>query len=112
MKKRLGKTETAAVAVLLFFCAAMAFFTVIRGQLDFRLEDTARSLETSRGRERKQQAEYDEAAEALPRTREELETVRPLAQEASENVSRLKEERKQLREEKKRLEAGAGGTEE
>jgi len=108
-RKGPGLTGAIAIAALLLFCAAMAVFTVMRGELDFQLDDTARSLETSRGRERKQQAEYDEAAAAIPQVREELEEVRPLAQEAKENVKKLKEERKRLREENAKSTAAEGG---
>ncbi len=95
-------------AVMLLFSLTTAAWTVVRKDLDFRLEDTRMSLETSRGRERKQQMEYDQVAEALPRTRAELAEVQPRADAAAEKVKALKEKRKALREEKKRLEAEAG----
>ncbi len=95
------------VAVMLMFSLLMAAAVVIRGHLDFRLEDTARSLETSRGRERKQQQEYDEVVAQLPLTRAELAEAQPMADEAAEEVKRLKEERKQLRAEKAALEEAA-----
>ena len=94
-------------AVMLLFSLTTAAWAVMRKELDFRLEDTRMSLDTSRGRERKQQYEYDEAAEALPRTRTELAEVQPEADAAAERVKALKDRRKALREEKKRLEAEA-----
>ena len=95
------------IAVMLLFSAVMAVFVPLRSGLNFSLEDTARSLETSRGRERKQQAEYDEVTAELPRVREELRETQPRAEAAAEEVKRLKEVRKQLRAEKKALEAAA-----
>ena len=71
----------------------------------FQLDDTALSLETSQGRERKQQYEYDEVTAALPETRAELAEVQPLADEAAAKVAELKARRKELRAEKKELEA-------
>ena len=70
----------------------------------FRLEDVQKSLETSLGRERKQQLEYDETVAAIPLTEEELARVAPLAEAAQKEVRELKKERKQLRKEKKELE--------
>ena len=63
------------------------------------------SLETSQGRERKQQHEYDETVAAIPETEAELEQILPLCEEAKEEVKALKEERKTLRKEKKELES-------
>ena len=71
------------------------------------LEDVQKSLETSQGRERKQQHEYDETVAAIPETEAELERIRPLAEAAKDEVKALKDERKKLRQEKKELEAGS-----
>ena len=73
-------------------------------QRRFQLEDTQKSLETSLGRERKQQSEYDETVAALPEVEAELERVLPLTEAAKEEVKSLKKERKALRKEKKELE--------
>ena len=73
----------------------------------FRLEDVQKSLETSMGRERKQQYEYDETVKALPEAEAELERLIPLAAAAEEEVQSLKKERKMLRNEKKELENAA-----
>ena len=107
------------VLVMLIFVFFMGAYPILRSGLDFTLEDTARSLETSRGRERKQQHEYDEVVAELPLVRAELEETAPKAEAAQETVKQLKEERKKLRERKKELtekaksaenEAGAAGT--
>lgn len=82
------------------------------GMRRFKLEDVQKSLETSQGRERKQQHEYDETVAAIPETEAELERILPLSEAAREEVRQLKKERKQLRQEKKELEgsdsSGAG----
>lgn len=92
------------VAVMLCFALFMAAEVLTRSRLDFQLDDLARSLETSKGRERKQQYEYDQVTEELPRTRAELAEAEPRAEAAKQTVAELKEERKRLRNEKKELE--------
>ena len=105
MKRKMSAGGRAFVAVMLGFSLFLAAHVILRAQVDFTLEDTARSLETSQGRERKQQYEYDQVVEELPKTRAELEEIAPKAAEAAETVKQLKEERKRLRAEKKALEA-------
>ena len=73
----------------------------------FVLNDVQKQLETSRGRERKQQYEYDETVAAIPETEAELAQLMPLAEAAEEKVKELKTERKNLRNEKKELESAA-----
>ena len=94
-------------AVMLFFSLFLCMWTVVRADLDFRLEDTEISLETSRGRERKQTLEYEQVQKELPAVRAELEEMQPLADASAERVRALKETRKTLREEKKTLEETA-----
>lgn len=65
----------------------------------FQLEDTRLSLETSQGRERRQQNEYDQTVAAIPVTESELQRVTPLAEAAKEEVKALKKERRSLRNE-------------
>ena len=91
--------------MLLVFCLFLVWFIPTRAELDFSMADTGLSLETSYGRERKQQFEYDEVTAALPLTRTELEETQPLADAAADTVAQLKEERKQLRREKEELAA-------
>lgn len=95
------------VLVMLLFSVAMLAYVPLRARLDFQLDDVARSLDTSRGRERKQQYEYDEVTAQLPLTQAELDEVGPQAEKAAETVRQLKDERKKLREEKKTLEEAA-----
>ncbi len=89
--------------LLLLFCLFLVWFVPARADLDFRLADISLSLETSYGRERKQQYEYDEVTAELPVVRAELEETQPLADAAAETVDQLKEERRRLRKEKEEL---------
>lgn len=104
----MGKNDKRLISlftvVMLLFCAFMVWYVPKRADMDFQLTDVARSLETSRGRERKQQAEYDQVVEDLPKVQEEWEQTQPLADAASAEVDALKAERKRLREEKQALE--------
>ena len=93
------------VLVMLAFSVLLAAWVPLRAALDFSIADTSLSLETSRGRERKQQMEYDQVLEALPAVREELAEIQPRAEAAAEQVRLLKEERKALRARKKQKEA-------
>ena len=95
------------LGVMVFFCLFLTAFVLLRANLTFQLADLSLSLETSRGRERKQQVEYDQVQAKLPLTRAELEETQPLADAAVETVRQLKEERKGLRAEKKELETAA-----
>ena len=72
----------------------------------FILQDTQKSIETSQGRERKQQYEYEETVAAIPGVQAELDRINPLNDSVTQEVKVLKEERKRLRQEKKELEAG------
>ena len=75
------------------------------GERRFLLQDVQKSLETSIGRERKQQHEYDETVAALSEVQKDLDRILPLAEAAKAEVKALKEERNGLREEKKQFEA-------
>ena len=73
----------------------------------FQLEDMLKSLETSQGRERKQQHEYEETASLIPETDAELERIIPQSEAAEAEVRKLKQERKMLRKEKEEMEVAA-----
>ena len=89
----------------LFACVLfLIWYIPSRAQRDFQLKDLALSVETSRGRERKQQAEYDEVTAELPQVRAALAKTQPEADAALAAANELKAERKKLREEKKKLE--------
>ena len=93
------------VAVMLLVCAWLAFFAVDQARLKAQIADLTLSLETSRGREARQNHEYDEAITALPLAREELAKMEPLAQVAKERETELRQQRKDIRAENAALEA-------
>jgi peptidoglycan hydrolase CwlO-like protein len=78
--------------------------------LSFQLEDVRKSLETSQGRERKQQYEYDKVVSEIPEIQAELDLIKPQTEAAEQEFSELKAERKKLRSEKKELEKQLGET--
>ncbi len=91
--------------VMLSVCVVVAYCTVEDVSLRYQVEDLTRSVDTSHQREKKQQYEYDQVVEKLPKTQAELDTVLPEAEAAQATVTDLKAQRKTLREEKKTLEA-------
>lgn len=102
------KSNSLAVlfAVIMLMCVLfIAWYLPAVSQRRFQLNDIQKSLETSQGRERKQQSEYDETVASIPAVEAELERVLPLAESAKEEVKSLKKERKTLRAEKKELES-------
>ena len=90
--------------VMMFCVLFLIWYLPAVAQLRFDLADTQKSLETSLGRERKQQYEYDETVAAIPVTVAELERLAPLVESAQKEVKELKKERRKLRNEKKKLE--------
>ena len=93
-------------AGMLAFALLMAAWVPLRADMDFRLADTALSLETSRGRERRQTMEYNQVKTDLPAAQAALSELQPQADAAAGEVQDLKDRRKELRDEKKALEAG------
>ena len=95
--------------LVMFLCVLfISWYLPAVSGLRYRLQDAKVSLETSQGRERKQQHEYDETVKALSEAKEELDRVQPLADKAADEKKNMKEERKQLRQEKKELEEKIG----
>ena len=93
------------VAVMMLFVLFVFWYLPSDASLRFQLQDVGKSYETSQGRERKQQKEYDDAAAAIPETEADIAAIQPKAEAAQQEVTELKEQRKQLRNEKKELEA-------
>lgn len=85
------------VVVMLLACAALAFFAVEQVRLKAQIDDLTLSLETSRGREARQNHEYDGAVSALPDVKAELERVAPLAEAAKAEEAALRQQRKEMR---------------
>ena len=85
------------VAVMLIACVLLASFAVDQVRLRAQIADLTLSLETSRGREARQNHEYDEAVAALPIAQEELARVAPLAEAAQAEEKELRQQRKEIR---------------
>ena len=103
MKK--NRTLTVLFTVIMLICVLfIVWYLPAVSQRRFQLDDIQKSLDTSLGRERKQQSEYDETVALIPEVKAELERVLPLTDAAKEEVKSLKKERKALRKEKKELE--------
>lgn len=103
MKKRSAIAIVFTVIMLICVMFIIWYLPAV-SQRHFQLDDIQKSLETSLGRERKQQSEYDETVSSIPLVEAELERVLPLTETAKEEVKALKKERKALRKEKKELE--------
>ena len=100
---------TVFCAAFFFVFAAFMFWFIPSGTfLRSEISETRQELELNRGREAKQQYEYDRAAEELPLKLAELEKVKPLADEAEQAVAGLKARKKELLSQKKELEDNAG----
>ena len=91
--------------VMLVFVLFMLWYVPSVSSLHFELADAELSLETSQGRERKQQYEYDQTVEGFEPVRDELAQVQPQTDAAKQKVNELKALRKELRQEKKDLES-------
>jgi peptidoglycan hydrolase CwlO-like protein len=96
---------TAIMLVLVFF---LIWYIPSVSSRAFQLEDLQKSLETSYGRERKQQYEYDKVVAEIPEIQAELDLIKPQTEAAEQEVAALKAERKKLRNEKKELEKQLG----
>ncbi len=105
MKKRISVFSAFCVVFFFVFAAFMAWYIPSVSSVRSKIEQTQRDLDTSRGREDKQQAEYNKAVEELPIVRAELQEKEPLAEEALKTIEVLKARRKELRAEKKALES-------
>jgi len=110
MSRRTSPLIIVFTCIMLAFCAFLFWYVLTMNSLSFRLTDTRLSLETSQGRERKQQAEYNQVSLELPETRQALEALLPETEAAQAQVDALKAERKALREKKKALEEALPGS--
>ena len=104
MKKRMSVFTSISVVFLFVFAAFLAWYIPSQASVLTGIEETKRSLETSRGRENKQQDEYDKAVQELPLIQAELQEKKPLAQQSEAVVSDLKTRRNEPRHEKEELE--------
>ena len=92
------------VIIMMISCLWLIVWVPLNAYLDFRLSEAAMDLETSQGRERKQDFEYNQVVEAIPLTRQELDEAQPRADSLLQEVTDLKASIKELRAENKRLE--------
>lgn len=104
MKKKCPLFSVCCVLILILFAAFMFWYVPSIASIRSKTTETRKMLDTSRGREAKQQSEYDNAVEQLPLVRAEVEEKVPLAAAAEENITALKQRRKELRAEKAALE--------
>ena len=112
MKKRHSLFPVLFTSVMLICVLFMIWYLPALNERLFALQDVGQSIETSQGRERKQQYEYDETVAAIPEIEAELERVVPLEEAISMEVQELKNIRKELRQQKKDLEALLNASEE
>ena len=110
MKKKASAFSVLCVVFLFIFTAFMAWYLPSMSSIKANTAEARQSLDTSRGRENKQQAEYDKAVEELPQVQAQLLEAAPLAVQAGEKVDLLKARRKELRAEKKELEQKISGS--
>lgn len=95
----------AVFAIVLLLCLSIVCLcTVDQPRLETELTELTASLDTSRQREAKQQAEYDEVAAQLPVTQAELAKIQPEADAVRATLDALKAERDALREQETALE--------
>ena len=95
MKKKISGFSVCCVVFLFVFAAFMVWYIPSMSSLQTKITDTRQSLETSRGRENKQQDEYDKAVADLPVIKAELTEKAPLAEAAEQE---LRQEKKALEE--------------
>ena len=112
MKKPNSPFSLCCVVVLIAFAVFMVWYIPSLSSVRGKTEETRQLLETSIGREGKQQDEYDKAVADLPVVQEELKEKQPLAEQAAQKVTDLKARRKELRAEKQSLEAANNPVEE
>ena len=91
MKNRISVFSIFCVVFFFIFAAFMAWYLPSMSSVRSKTVQTQRDLETSRGREDRQQAEYDKAVSELPLVKAELEEKQPLAEEALKTIEDLKE---------------------
>lgn len=82
---------------MLLFCGLLAWTAVDIHHLQAQTQELRTSLETSQGRERKQQYEYDAVASEIPLLQAELAVVQPQAEAAATQEAELRARRKELR---------------
>ena len=106
-KKKSSLFTLFCTVIFLAFTIFMIWFVPSYASVRSKISETRRELDLSRGREAKQQAEYDSAVAELPLILSELEEKNPVADKAEEALAALKARRKELRIQKQELEKAA-----
>ena len=107
MKKSTSLFTVFCTVIFLAFTIFMIWFVPSYASVRSKISETRRELDLSRGREAKQQAEYDSAVAELPLILSELEEKNPAADKAEEALAALKARKKELRMQKQELEKAA-----
>lgn len=107
MKKSTSLFTVFCTVIFLAFTIFMIWFVPSYASVRSKISETRRELDLSRGREAKQQAEYDSAVAELPLILSELEEKKPAADKAEEALAALKARKKELRIQKQELEKAA-----
>ncbi len=103
MQRMPGWFRAVFITVMFFTCAILCWYAASQYQLQFQIADLSLSLETSRGREIKQQYEYDQVAAQLPLVEEQVALLEPQAAAAQAVEKELRAQRKTLRAENAEL---------
>ncbi|MBQ9325852.1 MAG: hypothetical protein IJ246_08780 [Clostridia bacterium] len=82
--------------VMLLACGATAYFVYQHEKLSYAVEDARVSLETSRARERKQEYEWDQVSQAIPKAEEELSLLQPQVDDLLASLTDLRQTRTAL----------------
>ena len=102
MKKALALCFT---VLMLAVCAYVVMQSLAIDRLDYEIREMRTELNTNRQRERKQQVEYDQAAEQLPGNQARLAEIKPDAETLKASETELRARRKTLRSEVDTLQA-------
>ena len=81
---------------MLLACGATAYFVYQHEKLSYAVEDARVSLETSRARERKQEYEWDQVSQAIPKAEEELSLLQPQVDDLLASLTDLRQTRTAL----------------
>ena len=93
-------------AILMGLCTLILIWQVpASSSMEFSLSEARLSLETAQGRERKQQSEYDRAAENIQAAKEQLEAITPQHEEVLAAKDAQVAERKELKARREELQA-------
>ena len=104
MKRKRNPLTGCFVVIMIIMVLFVIWYVPAVGKIRFEIEDAGKSLKTSKGRELKQEHEYNQTLAEIPLIQDELDTIAPLAEAAEKEKEELKQERKALRSEKKKLE--------